>query len=176
MTGNGVASPWQRQIPLRHWSKFSYVTSNCPSRPLTSSMCSSSASKGENVFFAEFLPRVGVYQISFATRRNCRLTVCPRGVVYTELRHSGTEEGEEIFTWPPHLPDLDPGSFLDPHKLASGTSIPPLQLRFRCIRTCHTVRADFEKILDPPDLAPVLRSTAFAVKCGFCGNRLTRPG
>ena len=172
-TGNRVALPRKRRrICCVIGRNFDYnIATNCrvlPTRPLTLAMCSTS--KSEYTFFAEFLPRVGVYQLSFSHADNCRLIISPRGVVKSGLRHSEGVEEEEICKWPPHLPDLVPGSFLDPLKLAPAKS-EPLQLRFR---SSGPPPAEFERILDPPDFAPSLRSTLFVVRCGFCGNALTR--
>ena len=124
-------------------------------------------------FFAEFLPRVGTYQIAFDTQDSCKLTVSARTVVCTELRDA---ESREIIRWPTHLPDLQPGSYLAPTK-HSPRENKPLQLRFRCVGPTQPVLAKFEKLLDPPDLPPPLpapSTTLILVKCGFCGQILTK--
>ncbi|CAI8008885.1 hypothetical protein GBAR_LOCUS6047, partial [Geodia barretti] len=120
-------------------------------------------------FFAEFLPRVGTYQIAFAARDSCKLTVSARAAVCAELRNAGSLE---IIRWPPHLPDLDPGSYLDRRK-PSPEERQPLQLRFRCVGLTQPVWAKFDKLLDPPDLTSP-PSTSIVVKCGFCGYVLTK--
>ena len=135
---------------------------------MTFSMCSSGDSCS---FFAEFLPRVGAYQLAFAARDSCKLTVTARSVVWSGPRGGGREE---ILQWPPHLPDLAPRSYFHRQKPLPAES-KPLELRFRCTGPTQPVWAKFEKLLDPPDLPPSLPpSCPVIVKCGFCRHILTK--
>ena len=140
---------------------------------MTPAMCTS-ARERDYVFFVEFLPRIGAYQISFTARESFRLSVSARGVVWARLPHSEAAGGEEICRWPPHLPDLDPGSFLDGRK-QNCAETGHLQLRFKSLSPAPHVWPKFEKLLDPPDLPPDLPpSTSVVVQCGLCGNLLTQ--